>query len=165
MSSRSEFVYVTVIRATPERLWQALTDPAVIRRYFEGTGPESDWRPGSPVRWKINPNGEFHDWGQKVLEAEPQRRLCYTWHTYEPEIAEMFGWSDERLAELRKERISKVAFELEPLGNAAVKLTVVHDDFEPDSEMLKGVSEGWPVILSNLKTLLETGETLPLSAE
>lgn len=155
-----EFVYITVIRTTPERLWQALTDPADIRRYHENTGPDSDWAPGSPVRWKMSPGADFRDYGQRVLAAEPLRRLSYTWHNYEPEIAAMFGWSDEKLAELREERISKVTFEIEPLGEV-VKLTVVHDDFEPGSEMLKGISEGWPFILSNLKTLLETGESLP----
>ncbi|MDT3398491.1 metalloregulator ArsR/SmtB family transcription factor [Streptomyces sp. B1866] len=159
--SKPEFVYVTVIRTTPERLWQALTDPAFIRRYHENTGPDSDWQVGSPVRWKMSQGGEFRDYGQVVLESEPYRKLSYTWHNYEPEIAAMFGWSDEKLAELRKERVSKVSFEIEPIGDA-VKLTVVHDDFEPGSEMLAGISEGWPLILSSLKTLLETGETLPL---
>ena len=76
----------------------------------------------------------------------------------------MFGWSDEQLAELRKEPISKVTFEIEPVG-AAVKLTVRHDGFPPDSEMLKGVSQGWPVILSNLKSVLETDETLSLAPD
>ncbi|MGW7516165.1 ArsR/SmtB family transcription factor [Streptomyces sp. NPDC054796] len=158
--SKPEFVYVTVIRTTPERLWQALTDPAFIRQYYEGTGPESDWKVGSPVKWKMSPDGESHDWGQVVLESEPYRKLAYTWHNYQPEMAEMFGWSEEKLAELRKEQISKVSFEIEPLGES-VRLTVIHDDFEPGSEMLEGVSEGWPEILSSLKTLLETGEPLP----
>ncbi|NGO73804.1 ArsR/SmtB family transcription factor [Streptomyces boncukensis] len=162
--SATEFVYVTVIRTTPERLWEALTSPEFIRRYHGNTGPESDWEPGSAVRWKMSPDGEYADHGQRVLEAEPGRKLAYTWHGYTPEIAAMFGWSDEKLAELRRERISKVTFEIEPAGEGAVKLTVTHDDFEPGSEMLKGVSEGWPVILSNLKTLLETGETLPLES-
>ena len=155
--SQTEFVYVTYIRTSPERLWQALTEPAFIRRYFEGGGPESDWQVGSPVRWKMGPDGDNHDWDQHVLEAEPGRRLSYTWHNYEPEMAQLFGWSDEKLAELRKEKRAKVTFEIEPVG-PAVKLTVIHDDFEPDSEMLKGVREGWPAILSNLKSLLETDD-------
>jgi uncharacterized protein YndB with AHSA1/START domain len=71
----------------------------------------------------------------------------------------MFGWSDERLAELQQEKRSKVTFDIEPAGQA-VKLTVTHDDFVPDSEMLKGVSGGWPAILSNLKSVLETGEAV-----
>ncbi|WP_062208507.1 SRPBCC domain-containing protein [Streptomyces sp. NBRC 109706] len=156
------FVYVTVIRTTPERLWQALTEPDFIRRYFEDTGPESDWGPGSPVRWRMDPAQPYEDWGQRVLAAEPGRLLSYTWHGYRPEMAEMFGWSEERLAELRQEPISRVTFEIEPLGEAT-KLTVTHDGFGPVSEMRDSVSQGWPVIVSNLKTLLETGETLALA--
>jgi DNA-binding transcriptional ArsR family regulator/uncharacterized protein YndB with AHSA1/START domain len=160
---RPAFVYVTMIRTTPERLWQALTDPAFIRRYHGGFGPESDWEVGSPVRWSMSPEGDYRDYGQRVLESEPHRKLSYTWHNYQPEMAEMFGWSEEKLAELRKEKISKVSFHIERAGADTVKLTVVHDDFEPGSEMLKGVSQGWPAILSNLKSLLETGETLDFS--
>ncbi len=109
-------------------------------------------------------NHESHDWDQRVLVSEPYRRLSYTWHNYQPEMAAMFGWSDEKLAELRKEPISKVTFEIQPVG-AAVKLTVRHDDFPPDSEMLNGVSQGWPMILSNLKSVLETDETLSLAPD
>ena len=71
----------------------------------------------------------------------------------------MFGWTEERFAELVKEGLSKVTFDLEPAGSS-VKLTVTHDDFEPGSEMLKAVSGGWPQILASLKSLLETGEPL-----
>jgi uncharacterized protein YndB with AHSA1/START domain/DNA-binding transcriptional ArsR family regulator len=156
-SGQTRFVYVTYIRTTPEQVWRALTDTTFIRRYFEGGGPLSDWTVGSPVKWRMSDEGEYLDWGQRVVVSEPYRRLVYTWHNYQPEMAEMFGWTEERLAELRRERISKVSFDIEP-ASAAVKLTVVHDDFEPDSEMLRGVSEGWPGILSNLKSLLETGE-------
>jgi uncharacterized protein YndB with AHSA1/START domain/biotin operon repressor len=154
---QTQFVYVTYIRTTPAQLWRALTEPAFIRRYFEGGGPESDWQVGSPVLWKMGPDDENHDWDQRVLEAEPGRLLSYSWHNYQPEMAQMFGWSEEKLAELRKEKRSKVTFEIEPAG-PAVKLTVTHDDFEPDSEMLRGVRQGWPAILSNLKSLLETDE-------
>ncbi len=156
------FVYVSYIRTSPEKLWEALTTPAFVRRYFGGGGPDSDWRVGSPVRWSMG--GEPpRDWDQHVLEADPPRRLVYTWHNYQPEMQEMFGWSDEQLAALRQEPISRVAFEIEPVGSPdsttpAVKLTVIHDGFVPGSEMLAGVSGGWPGILSNLKSLLETGE-------
>ena len=151
-----DFVYVTYIRTTPEKLWQALTDPAWITRWFDGGGPSSDWMVGSPVLWSMQ-GEEPHDWDQQVLEADPPRRLSYSWHNYQPEMAEMFGWSDERLAELQQEKRSKVTFDIEPAGRA-VKLTVTHDDFVPDSEMRKGVEQGWPAILSNLKSVLETGE-------
>jgi uncharacterized protein YndB with AHSA1/START domain/DNA-binding transcriptional ArsR family regulator len=158
--SQTEFVYQTYIRATPQELWQALTDPAFIARYFEGGGPRSDFQTGSPVTWKMGPDDGPHEWDQRVLVSEPNRELSYTWHNYQPEMAQMFGWSDERLAELRQEKISKVTFEIEEVTPFAVKLTVTHDDFEPDSEMLKGVREGWIGILSNLKSLLETGRTV-----
>ena len=107
---------------------------------------------------------DFRDAEQVVLESEPYRRLSYRWHNYQREHAALFGWSEETFAELVKEPLSKVTFDLEPVGDT-VKLTVTHDDFEPDSEMLKGVRDGWPTILSNLKTLLETSETLPLPSD
>lgn len=151
-----DFVYVTYIRTTPEKLWQALTEPAFITRYFGGGGPRSDWRVGSAVLWSMQ-GEDHHDWDQHVLEADPPRRLSYSWHNYQPEMAEMFGWSDERLAELRQEKISKVTFDIEPAGSS-VKLTVTHDDFPPESPMRDAVSQGWPAILSNLKSVLETGE-------
>lgn len=162
--SQTEFLYVTYIRTTPEQLWRALTEPAFIRRYFGGGGPESAWQVGSPIQWKMSAADDDHDWDQQVLEADPYRKLSYSWHNYQPEMAALFGWSDDQLAELRKERRSKVTFEIEPAG-AAVKLTVLHDDFEPGSEMLKGISQGWPMILSNLKSVLETDEVLDLAAQ
>lgn len=154
----TEFVYVTYIATTPEQCWRALTDPAFVRRYFEGGGPTSDWAVGSPVHWSTGPGDGPHDWGQHVLECDPPRRLAYTWHNYRPEMQPMFGWTDKQLAELQREPISRVTFEIEPAADGVVRLTVVHDGFAPDSEMLRGVSGGWPGILSNLKTLLETGE-------
>jgi uncharacterized protein YndB with AHSA1/START domain len=102
----------------------------------------------------------FKDLGQVVLESDPYRRLSYRWHNYQSEHAEMFGWSEGVFAELVKEQISRVTFELEPVGTT-VKLTVVHDGFQGNTEMLKGVSQGWPMILSRLKTLLETGDVSP----
>jgi uncharacterized protein YndB with AHSA1/START domain len=158
--AQTEFVYVTYIHTTAETLWQALTDPAFTLRYW-GIGMDSDWEVGSAIRVQRGPGEDFRDIEQVVLEAEPYRRLSYRWHNYQPEHAELFGWSDERFAELVKEPLSKVTFDLEPYG-ATVKLTVVHDGFETESEMLNGVRSGWPAILSSLKTLLETDITLPL---
>jgi uncharacterized protein YndB with AHSA1/START domain/DNA-binding transcriptional ArsR family regulator len=158
--SETSFVYETYIRTTPEQLWRALTEPVFIARYFDGGGPVSDFRAGSPVRWKMGPDDGPHDWDQRVLESEPERKLVYTWHNYQPEMAEMFGWSDEQLATLRQEPISAVTFEITEVTPQAVKLTVTHGGFAPDSEMLKGVREGWAGILSNLKSLLETGRTV-----
>lgn len=164
----TRFVYATYIRTTPERLWQALTDPAFTRRYW-GAGFHSDWRVGSPILWQEGADEEPRDLDQVVLEAEPCRRLSYTWPAPQPHHAELFGWSPERLAELQREPRSRVRFGLEPAGDA-VKLTVTHEGFAPSSPLLEAVSGrtpqtgGWPELLSNLKTLLETGETMQPAA-
>ena len=155
---KPEFVYTTYINTTPERLWQGLTDPAFTQRYW-GTELRSDWAPGDTMTWE-HQGVTIADPAQVVLEYEPYRRLSYTWHTFTPAWAEACGFDDERLATLASERRSKVTFEIEPLGQQ-VKLTVVHDDFDPGSAVLELVSQGWPQLLSDLKTLLETGELLP----
>lgn len=168
--SEHAFVYTTFIRTTPEALWQALTDPVFTRRYW-GTGLHSDWQVGSSILWEMAPGEEARDMDGVVLESDPPHRLSYTWHNYQPEHAQFFGWSDEYLAELRSEPRSKVTFEIEPV-RSLVKLTVIHDGFEADTEMLKALSGrnpksgGWPEVLAGLKTLLETGEPLePAAAE
>ncbi|MBV9855592.1 MAG: metalloregulator ArsR/SmtB family transcription factor [Streptosporangiaceae bacterium] len=153
-----EFVYTTYINTTPERLWQALTDPVFTQRYWE-TAFKTDWTPGSPMTWD-NHGVLITDPEQVVLEAEPGRRLSYTWHTITPELARRFGWDDELLATLTSERRSKVTFDIEPAG-PGVKLTVVHDGFDPGSTVAEMVSAGWPQVISSLKTLLETGDPLP----
>ncbi len=101
---------------------------------------------------------ETADPEQVVLEAEPCRRLS---HTFTPEWAKANGIDDETLARLSAERRSKVTFEIEDLGEELVKLTVVHDGFEPGSTVRGMIQHGWPALLAGLKTLLETGETLP----
>ncbi|ATO13001.1 ArsR family transcriptional regulator [Micromonospora sp. WMMA2032] len=160
------FVYTTYVRTTPERLWQALTEPAFTRRYWGGVTLVSDWRAGSPLLWQDTPDAEPRDLGQRVLVAEPYRRLAYTWHGFQPEHAAHFGWSDEELAARLGERRSTVTFDLVPQGGT-VRLTVIHDDFSPDSEMYRAISGqldgsgGWPELLASLKSLLETGEPLP----
>ncbi|MEV6369958.1 metalloregulator ArsR/SmtB family transcription factor [Micromonospora musae] len=160
------FVYTTYINTTPERLWAALTEPAFTRRYWGGVALQSDWQVGAPVLWQEAPGEEFRDLGQRVLVAEPYRRLSYSWHGFQPEHAEHFGWSAAELAARLGERRSRVTFEIEPHG-AAVRLTVIHDDFSPDSEMHRAISGqldgsgGWPELLAGLKTLLETGQPLP----
>ncbi len=150
-----QFVYTTYIRTTPERLWQALTEPAFTRRWWQTTF-ETDWSVGSPMIWDNN-GVIIAEPGQVVLESDPFRRLAYTWHTFTPEMKERFG--DELYDKLASERRSRVAFTLDPVGDM-VKLTVLHDDFEPGSTAVTMVRNGWPVFLSSLKTLLETGEPL-----
>jgi uncharacterized protein YndB with AHSA1/START domain len=153
------FVYVTYIRTTPEKLWQALTTREFLSQYWRGGPAGVDPEPGASVKWEIG--GEVRDLGQVVLAAEPYRRLSYTWHNYQREYMDLFGWTEEQFAELVREKISKVTFDIEPAGEV-VKLTITHDDFVPGSEMLAGISAGWPMIVANLKTLLETGQPMPL---
>ena len=156
------FVYTTYIRTTPERLWQALTEPAFTERYW-GIMFDSDWQPGSTVSWSQR-GVTTADAEQVVVESDPYRRLAYTWHTFTPEWAAAFEISDEDRERLAGERRSKVTFDIEPLDDEQVKLTVVHDDLEPGGRLVSMISQGWPRVLSNLKTLLETGETLPDSS-
>jgi len=162
----TEFRYTTYIATTPERLWQALTDPVFTLQYW-GTALHSDWQAGSPIRSQTGPFGEVQDLDQVVLEADPPRRLAYTWHDYQDEHAALFGWDADRLAELRTEPRSHVSFTIEPVGDT-VQLTVVHGGFVPGSQMLAAVSGnlppslGWPVVLASLKSVLETGSALPV---
>jgi uncharacterized protein YndB with AHSA1/START domain len=101
---------------------------------------------------------------QVVLESEPYTRLSYTWHSFTPEFAEALGLKDEVFERVSVEPRSKVTFEIEELGDR-VKLTVLHDTADPESLVTKMVSSGWPRVLSDLKTLLETGDTLPAGTE
>jgi uncharacterized protein YndB with AHSA1/START domain len=152
--TKPDFVYVTYIATTPEKVWQALVDTDVMRKYWCGFDPEipanvnvSDWRPGS--RWehrRLDEAGTVQVVG-KVVESTPPRRLVFTWGRPADE-------GDES-------RHSRVAFDIEPQRDGLVRLTVTHDDLARDPQMLSGVSGGWPKVLSNLKTLLETGHALP----
>ena len=156
--SKPEFVYTTYINTTPEKLWTALTDPAFTHRYWGATF-ETDWQTGSTMDWEYG-GVKMVDPSQVVVVADPYRRLSYRWHAITPEFAKMIELSDEEFQKLSTERRTKVTFEIEQVGEI-VKLTVVHDDFAPGSTLLEGLSQGWVHILANLKTLLETGDTLP----
>jgi uncharacterized protein YndB with AHSA1/START domain/DNA-binding transcriptional ArsR family regulator len=156
------FVYTTYIKTDPDKLWQALTEPAFTRRYW-GVALHSDWQPGSPVRWEEK-GSTTDDPEQVVLESDPPRRLAYTWHTFTPEWAESHGVGEDVLEKLQAEPRSKVTFEIEPLGEL-VKLTVVHDGFVPGGTLVSMISDGWPYLLSDLKTLLETGDVMPAAAQ
>jgi uncharacterized protein YndB with AHSA1/START domain len=164
VSSPTAFVYSTYIKTTPGRLWAALTEPELTLQYW-GVALHSDWQAGSPLVWGDDPDDRPDD--TVVLEADPPRRLSYVWHNYQPAHAELFGWDEAELARLRQQPLSKVTFDIEPQGSGpAVKLTVIHDGFEPGSFMLEACSGrrpesgGWPEVIANLKTLLETGSTL-----
>ena len=155
---KPSFVYATYIRTTPEKLWQALTEPAFTERYWSITF-QTDWKPGSPMIWKTR-GLAIADPEQVVLESEPYSRLSYRWQTHSPEWAQALNFNEEAGDRLASEPRSKVTFEIEPLGDQ-VRLTVIHDDLVPGGLTGSMISNGWPRVLANLKTLLETGETLP----
>ena len=140
--SKSTFVYVTYIRTTPERLWNALTSAEFIKQYWFGMRAESEWKAGSAWRLMFE-DGRIADSGE-VLEADPPRRL-------------VLKWRNEFKPELKEEGYSQCRFELEPQGGA-VKLTVTHSMERDGSKFVEAVTAGWPAVLSNLKSLLETGE-------
>src|SRR4051794_1422026 len=159
---KPSFVYTTYIKTTPEKLWQALTEPAFTERYW-GMVFHSDWKTGS--RYVLKQFGlTIADDEQVVLEAAPYRRLSFTWHTVTAEWADALDLTDDARQRLAAEPRSKVTFDIEPLDADQVKLTVVHDGLEPDGLMGSLIGNGWPRVLSNLKTLLETGVTLPHSS-
>jgi uncharacterized protein YndB with AHSA1/START domain len=96
-----------------------------------------------------------------ILESDPYRRLAYTRYTFTPEWAARPGFDGASVSAWRAEPRSKVLFDIEEVGEGVVKLTVVHHGFEPGSEVLKGISGGWPAVVASLKTLLGTGSALP----
>jgi DNA-binding transcriptional ArsR family regulator/uncharacterized protein YndB with AHSA1/START domain len=160
---KPSFVYTTYIRTTPELLWQGLTEPAFTERYWWRAKFQTDWKAGSTMRWDLF-GVTIADPEQVVLESDPYRRLAYTWHTITPELADVLELTADARERIAAEQRSKVTFELESLGEL-VKLTVVHDGFKTGSLVASLVSQGWPRVLSDLKTLLETGDTLPADPE
>ncbi|RXZ38431.1 ATPase [Oxalobacteraceae bacterium CAVE-383] len=139
--ARSTFVYVTYIRTTPEQLWSALTDVEFIRQYWFGMRCESEWTAGSS--WKLmTGDGQIFDAGE-IIEAEPPRRL-------------VIRWQHQNKPELKAEGESRCAMDLEAVGTA-VKLSITHTIERDPSKFIEAVSGGWPKIMSNLKSLLETG--------
>lgn len=146
---KPQFVYVSYLNTSAEKLWEALTKTEFTRQYWFDSSIESDWKVGSPVIFRRG--GKVTD-EQVLLKCEPPRLLSYTWHPVANE-------------EYRNEKPSRVTFEIEPFGTVpgkAVKLTVTHDDFPETSKVFQGITMGWPVVLSSLKSLLETGVAMEM---
>ena len=137
---KTSFVYVTYIRASAERVFQALTDGRMTREYW-GHENVSDWKPGSPWQHREAASGRVRILGE-VLESRPPHRLVISWA------------SPDKAAQR-----SRVAFDIVPLADM-VKLTVTHDELEAGSEMDRAIREGWPRVLASLKTFIETGKAL-----
>jgi uncharacterized protein YndB with AHSA1/START domain len=142
--SKPKFVYVIFIRTTPQKLWSALTDPDFTKQYWFGTYHATDWKPGSA--WQLRfADGRVADSGE-IVEANPPKRL-------------VLKWRNEFRPELKAEGFSRCTIDIEPV-DGAVKLTIAHEIDAPGSKFIEAVSGGWPLILSNLKSLLETGKVL-----
>ena len=141
---KPEFVYVTYISTTPEKVWNAIVDPDTARKYWQQVNV-SDWKPGST--WEHRDSGGDRTvrlLGQ-VLEASPPHRLVLTWA--------------EPADRANRDRHSRVTFEIEPVADM-VRLRITHDELEPGSKMERDITNGWPRVLSSLKSLLETGRPL-----
>ena len=142
--AESEFVYVTYIRTTAEKLWRALTEPEFTRQFWMKTTQESEWTPGAS--WRIAmADGRIADSGE-VVEIEPHKRL-------------VLKWRNELFPEMTAEGYSRMTYEMEEMGET-VKFTVTHIMGKSGSKFIRAVSSGWPMILASLKSLLETGESL-----
>jgi uncharacterized protein YndB with AHSA1/START domain len=141
----SEFMYVTYIRTTPKKLWNALIKPEFTRAYWYGMHQDCAWKKGASWRL-VFPDGRVADAG-KVLEIDPPRLL-------------VLSWRNEFRPELKAEGHSRATIELEKMG-AMVKLTVTHKMARKNSKLIGAVSNGWPKVLSGLKSLLEIGKALP----
>ncbi len=141
--STMEKVFEIYIKTTPERLWEAITDNELRQKYNFGVGIDSDWAPGSSYE-AVHPGAGIAIGEGENLEVEPPRRLVQSMTAL---------WSDQ----VRSEGTSRVTWEIEPVGSSC-RLTVTHDQLnEGGNDELYG---GWPMILSGLKTLLESGELL-----
>jgi len=138
----STFIYVTYIRTTPEKLWSALTDTDFMQQYWFNARVESDFKKSSPWRIVLE-DGRVADTGE-ILEAKPPKRL-------------VIKWRNEFKPELKADGYAICTMELEPVADA-VKLTITHSIDKENAKFIEAVSGGWPKILSNLKSLLETGE-------
>jgi uncharacterized protein YndB with AHSA1/START domain len=139
--SKPQFVYVTYIETTAEKLWHALTDGDFTERYWFGYRVVSDWKVGSSFRFakQGDPSVEGH-----ILASSPPKRLVYSWNS----------------VKTPDEGTSRVTFDIAPHGNV-VKLTVTHDELDERGVTFRNISGGWPMVMASLKSMLETGRELP----
>jgi uncharacterized protein YndB with AHSA1/START domain len=144
---KPKVVYVTYINSRPDKVWNALLDSEMTKLYWGHSRNVSDWKVGSTWRHEDYADPALVDVVGKVLESSPPKRLVLTWG--KPPDAENPG------------KHSRVTFEIEPFFDA-VRLTVIHDEFEPGLD-ITAISQGWPGILSSLKTLLETGRPMSMT--
>ena len=148
-SSESSFVYVTFIRTTPEKLWSALTDANQMKEYWFGMHIHTEWKTGA--EWQmVLPDGRVADTGE-ILELDRPRRI-------------RLKWRNEFRPELKAEGFALCTIEIEPYGDA-VRLSILHTIERAESKFIQAVSGGWPKILSNLKSLLETGQVVLTEAD
>ena len=145
--NKAKFVYVTYIHSTPEKVWDALINPEVTRQYWNHHNA-SDWKPGSAWEHQRFDAAKTADIAGKVIEVSAPKRLVISWA------------SPNSLNDPAK--TSRVTFDIER-SDEDVRLTVTHDELEPESDMLRGISGGWPLVLSSLKTLLETGRAIDVT--
>jgi uncharacterized protein YndB with AHSA1/START domain len=143
MKSKPKFVYVTYIASTPEKVWLALTVPSMTEKYWFGFRVAANGEAGEYMTAQDPAGKVVHR--DLILESVPPHRLSYAWHPLYDEF--------------KHERPSRVTIEITPLKEQ-VRLTVVHDDFDEGSIVLEKISNGWPAVLSSLKTYLETGRSL-----
>ncbi|GBF39218.1 SRPBCC family protein [Leptospira johnsonii] len=146
---KTSFVYVTYIRSTPEKVFEAITKPEIAKLYW-GHENISDWKPGSSWEHVRNNEERTVNIVGKVVEVVPPTRLVISWAS--PSQA-----SDP-------ESYSRVTFNVEEYEDM-VRLTVIHDELEAGSGMAKGIQQGWPIVLSSLKSLLETGKGIDVFAK
>ncbi len=144
IETRPSHVFVVFIGTTAERLWEAITSSDFTLEYYFASTVESDWKPGSPFVYAIH--GEPAIVGE-VVEADPPRRLVCSFDA---------RWDDD----VAGDPPSRITWEIEPAGEAVCKLTVLYDGFDAETATYRQVGGGMPLILSGLKTLLETGEPL-----
>ena len=146
---KTSFVYVTYIRSTPEKVFEAITQPDIARRYW-GHENVSDWEPGSGWQHLRADDERKVQLVGKVVEISSPTRLVITWA------------DPSRAAD--PAAYSRVSFDIAPYDEM-VRLTVTHDELEAGSSMAKGIQQGWPIVLSSLKSLLETGEGMDVFAK